>query len=333
MSVMVRFKVYVSDYDYPDLSIERSILEPIGAEVIGLQSKTGEGLAELAADADAILQQYAKIPRATIERLRNCKVICRYGIGVDIVDVKAAHEHGIIVTNVPDYCIDEVADHSIAMAFMLLRRIPMFNAATRRGEWHWSASGGSLMRFRGLTWGMIGFGRIAQNAARKLPVFGFQLIAFDPYVSRSFMNTYGVRKVEGPDGLDELFRTSDVVNLMCPYTPATHHIVNPKSLASMKPSAILINCARGKCVDNQALYRALASGQIAAAGLDDVEEEPAKLDSWSPANNPLFTLDNCFITPHSAYASIHSLEECRHVAAENAKAVLLGQPPLDPVRA
>ena len=325
---MSKFKVYVSDYDYPNLDIERSVLEPIDAEVIGLQCKTGQGLAELAADADAILQQYAKIPRETIEKLENCKAICRYGIGVDIVDVKAAYEHGIIVTNVPDYCIGEVADHTIAMGFMLLRRIPMYNQATHQGRWHWSASGGSIFRFRSSTWGLIGFGRIAQNITRKLAVFGFQLIAYDPYVSRSLMATHGVRKVE----LDELFTSANVVNVMCPYTPETHHIVDAAALEKMKSTAILVNCARGKCVDNAALYQALVEGQIAAAGLDDTEEEPAKQAAWSPDDNPLFSLDNCFITPHSAYVSVQSLEECRYGAAENAKAVLLGQAPPNPVR-
>ena len=118
---MAKYKVYVSDYDYPNLDIERSVLEPIGAEVIGLECKTGEDIAELASDADVILQQYAKIFRETLSKLKNCKAICRYGTGVDIVDVEAAYEFGMIVTNVPDYCIDEVADHSISMGLMLLR--------------------------------------------------------------------------------------------------------------------------------------------------------------------------------------------------------------------
>jgi D-3-phosphoglycerate dehydrogenase len=324
---MSKFKVYVSDYDYPNLDIERSVLEPIGAEVIGLQSKTGAEVAELAADADIILQQYAKIFRDTIEKLEKCKAICRYGTGVDIVDVQAAYDNGMIVTNVPDYSIDEVADHTITMGLMLLRRIPMYSQATRRGEWHWSASGGEIFRFRNSIWGLIGFGRIAQNINRKLDDFGFEIIAYDPYVSRSFMSTHGVRKVE----LDELIKTSDLVNVMCPYTTETHHIVDAEALELMKKTAVLINCARGKCVDNTALYEALVEGQIASAGLDDTEEEPAKLHNWTPDMNPLFTLDNCFITPHSAYVSVQSLDECRYVAAENAKAILLGQRPLDQV--
>ena len=324
---MAKFKVYVSDYDYPDLNIEKSILEPIGAEVIGLQCKDGKNLAELAADADVILQQYAKINRNTIEKLEKCKAICRYGTGVDIVYVEAAYENDILVTNVPDYAIEEVADHSIAMAFMLLRRIPMYSRATRAGEWHWSVSGGSIIRYRAARWGLIGFGRIARNITRKLTVFGFDIVAYDTYLSASFMNTHRVNKVS----LDELYSSCDVVCVMCPYTPETHHIVNAKSFELMKTTSVLVNCARGKCVDNKALYDALVKGSIASAGLDDTEEEPAKKPDWKPEDNPLFSLENCFITPHSAYVSVQSLEECRHVAAENAKAILLGKPPLDPV--
>ncbi len=325
---MARFKVYVSDYDYPDLAIERDVLEPIDAEVIGLQCKSGEALAELAPDADAILQQYAKIPRATITRLKRCKVICRYGIGVDIVDVQAAAEHGILVTNVPDYCLDEVADHTIAMGFLLLRRIPMYAQAARTGQWHWSAAGGPVFRFRDLTWGLIGFGRIAQNISRKLAVFGFTVLATDPYVSESYIRTFGVRKAS----LEDLLARADVVNVMCPYTPETHHLIAGPALRRMQAHAVLINCARGKIVDNAALYHALSEGWIAAAGLDDTEEEPAKLDGWSPAMNPLFGLDNCIITPHVAYVSESALRDCRRIAAENARAALLGLTPPNVVR-
>jgi D-3-phosphoglycerate dehydrogenase len=325
---MARFKVYISDFDYPDNEIEKSILEPIGAEVIGLQCKTGAGLAEQAADADAILQQYAKIPRATIEKLKRCKAICRYGTGVDIVDVEAAYEHGMVVTNVPDYALDEVADHSITLAFMLLRRIPWFERATRAGRWHWSESRGPIPRMRDATWGLIGFGRIAQNIARKIRAFGFRIVSFDPYVSEGFMATLGAEKVE----LDVLLGMSDVVNVMCPYTPETHHMIDEAALGKMKDTAVLINCARGKIVDNAALARALAGGRIASAGMDDTEEEPAKLDHWDPAKNPLFAMESCIITPHVAYVSVGSLQECRRVASENAKAVLLGRTPPDLVK-
>lgn len=325
---MARFKVYISDYDYPDIDIERAVLEPIGAEVIGLQCRTGAGLAEQASDADAILQQYAKIPRATIERLERCKVICRYGIGVDIVDVAAASEHGIVVTNVPDYALDEVADHSIALALMLLRRIPWYDRATRAGRWHWSESQGPIHRLRTSVWGLIGFGRIAQNITRKVKGFNFRVLSYDPYVSEGYMATLGVEKV----GFNELLGCSDVVDVMCPHTPETEHLVDEAALRRMKPASILVNCARGKIVDNRALYRALTSGWIASAALDDTEEEPAKLSNWSPEQNPLVGLENCIITPHVAYVSTESLAECRRVAAENAREVLLGRRPLNPVQ-
>jgi D-3-phosphoglycerate dehydrogenase len=325
---MPRFKVFVSDYDYPGLAIERAVLEPIGAEVVGLQCRTGERLAELAADADAILQQYARIGRETIAALKRCKAICRYGIGVDIVDVNAAYEHGMVVTNVPDYCLDEVADHTIALALALIRRLPQYAQATREGKWHWGAGGGPVQRTRGMVWGMIGFGRIAQNVARKLAPFGFRVIDHDPYVSAGYMATFGVERV----GLDELLDRAQLVCVMCPYTPETHHLINRARLARLRPGAMLVNTARGKIVDNAALHEALANGHLAAAALDDTEEEPAKRDRWSPAENPLFSLPNCLITPHVAYVSDAALQECRRVAAENARAVLLGDPPPNPVR-
>jgi len=322
-----KFKVYVSDYDYPDLAIERAVLEPIGAEVIGLQCRSGEGLATLAVDADAILQQYAKIPRATIEKLERCKVICRYGIGIDILDVDACYEHGIQVTNVPDYCLDEVADHSISLALTLARRLPDYHEFTRQGNWHWNIDGNVPKRFRESVWGLVGFGRIAQNIARKIQALGFTVVAFDPHVSASLMATHGVEKVN----LDPLLASADIVNLMCPHTPETDRMIGAEQLRKMKQTAVLINGSRGKLIDNKALYKALTKGWIASAGLDDPEEEPAKLDSWSPNDNPLFQLTNCLITPHVAYVSKEAFQECRRIAAENAREVLLGAVPLNPV--
>jgi D-3-phosphoglycerate dehydrogenase len=320
---MAKYKVYVSDYDYPDLSIEKEILEPIGAEVIGLQCKSGKGLAELAHDADVILQQYAEIPRETLAKLKKCKGICRYGIGVDIVDVEAAYEYGMVVANVPDYCIDEVGDHTLALGLMLLRRIPMYHNAVRAGRWHWKEAGAPIFRFRNTTWGLIGFGRIAQNVARKLQGLSISVIACDPNVSGSYMGSTGVKKAD----FDTVLSEADVVAVMTPYMKETHHLIDERALKMMKPHGVLLNCARGKIVDNKALYRALTEGWIAAAGLDDTEEEPAKQQNWHPNDNPLFSLDNCIITPHVAYISETSIKESRETVAENAKAILLGQVP------
>jgi len=325
---MSKFKVYVSDYDYPDLSIEKSVLEPIGAEIIGLKCKTGEGLADLAADADAIFQQYAKIPAATIEKLTKCKIIARYGIGVDILDVDAAYKHGMVVTNVPDYSLDEVADHAIALSFMLMRNIPFYNQKVREGSYQWQDWRAPLPRYRDATYGLLGFGRIAQNLARKLLTFGFNIISYDPYVSESYMNTCRVKKV----GLDELFQASNVINVLTPYTPETAYIVNEERLRSMRRNSYIVGVSRGKCIDNKALYKALSEGWIVAAALDDPEEEPMKTTNWTPDMNPLFKIDNCFFTPHTAYVTKESLDECRYVAANNIKAVLLGEKPFDIVR-
>lgn len=325
---MSKFKVYVSDYDYGNLDIEKSILEPIGAEVIGLQCNTGLGLAEQAKDADAIIQQYAKIYKDTIEQLNNCKIIARYGIGVDILDVKAAYDNGMVVTNVPDYCLDEVANHALTLSLNLMRNIPFYDKAVKSGDYRWQAWRGPVPRLRDATFGLIGFGRIAQNLCKKIAAFGARVIAYDPFVSESFMNTMGVEKVE----LNELFSTSNVVNVMCPYNEHTHHIVNSETLKLMSSDAYLVCVSRGKCVDNKALYNALVNKEIVAAALDDPEEEPMKMKDWSPDINPLMKLDNCIFTPHTAYISIGALAECRKVAAENVKAVLLGDKPMDLVK-
>lgn len=325
---MSKFKVYISDFDYADNEIEKSILEPIGAEVIGLQCKTGENLSQLASDADAILDQYARITRDTIEKLTNCKIIARYGIGVDIVDVKAAYEKGMFVTNVPDYCLDEVADQAISFSFMLMRNLPFYNSKIHEGSYRWQDWRIPLHRFRDSTYGLIGFGRIAQNLARKLQVFGFNVIAYDPFLSESFMHSHGVKKVE----LEELLKTSYVVNVLAPYTKTTHHIIDEKALELMRSDSYLVCVSRGKCVDNKALYKALKNNEICAAALDDPEEEPMKMKNWSPKLNPLFELDNCFFTPHTAYATKESLDECRRIASNNVKAVLLGEKPFDIVK-
>ncbi|MCG8482528.1 MAG: C-terminal binding protein [Clostridia bacterium] len=325
---MSKFKVYISDFDYGDNDVEKSILEPIGAEVIGLHSKTGKGLAEQAKDADAIIQQYAKITRETIEQLENCKIIARYGIGVDILDVQACYDNNIVVTNVPDYCLDEVANHAITLSFTLMRNIPWYDKAVKHGEYRWQSWRGPVPRLRDSTFGLIGFGRIAQNMTRKLLAFGARVIAYDPYVSKSFMATVGAEKVE----LDQIFKQSNSVNVMCPYNEDTHHIVNERTLNLMREDAYLVCVSRGKCVDNKALYHALVNKKIVGAALDDPEEEPMKMNNWTPDMNPLTTLDNCILTPHTAYVSAGALAECRKVASENVKAVLLGKKPFDIVK-
>lgn len=317
------YKVVVSDYDYPDLEIEKSILEPINATVVGVQCKTGEGLEIVARDADAILIQYAKVGRSVIEKLDKCRVLSRYGAGVDIVDVKAANEKGIVVTNVPFYCIEEVACHALTLAFTLLRRIPMYDRSTKAGKWHWSNSGLPVHRFSTMTFGLVGSGSISRKLAELLGPFGFKRICYDPFVDANTMQMLGVLKVD----FETLLTLSDAISIHCPLTSETRYLFKEQELRKMKPGAVLINCARGPIVDNKALYRALTEGWIGGAGLDDPEEEPAKLDNWSSRDNPIFTLENCIVTPHAAYYSEESIIEARQTAAEEAAAVLTGRQP------
>lgn len=320
---MFRFKVYITDYDYYDNDIEKSILEPIGAEVIGLQCKDGKRIADLAKDADAILVQYANITQDTILSLPSLKVIARYGVGMDIVDTTAAKERGIVCTNVVDYCTDEVADHNIALLLMMSRRIPMYVEETRRSKWHWSETEKPIHRFDCMQVGLIGFGRISQNMSKKLIALGFSVVSYDPFVNGSYMESKGVKSMD----FRTLLQTSDAVVLQCPYTKETHHMISIDEINMMKSGSIIVNCARGKLIDNNALYDGLVSGHLAAAGLDDIEDEPAKKFNWSADKNPLFKLKNCFITPHVAYYSEESLIDARTFASINVREVLLGNEP------
>ncbi len=321
---MRRFKVVVSDRDYTDLSIEESILESIDAEVVDAQCKSGgEALLKYIIDADAVLQQYAEIRQDVIEKLHKCKIIARYGTGVDILDVETCHKRGIIVTNVPYYCVDEVADHAIVLALTLARRIPMYVDSVRCGKWHWSNSGAPIHRFEMQIFGIIGFGKIGRNIARKAKALKFTVMAYDPNVNNFFMKEEGVKKVD----LGTILDNSDILCVQVPLSSDTHHLIGELELKRMKKSAILINTARGPVVDNKALYKALSEGRITAAGLDDIEDEPAKREYWNYQANPLLKLKNCLITPHSAYYSEESIMEARRTATEEVKAVLLGKKP------
>ena len=321
-----KFKVLITDYDFGDLAVERSILEPIGAEVIGLQAKHEVDLFGHADDCDAIVNQYARVGAATIERMRRCKVIARYGVGVDIVDVDAATAHGIQVTNVRDYCPDEVADHALALWLSLVRKIEIYNRATHAGEWRWQ-SAAPVYRISGRTMGIVSFGPIGRAIASRAKAFGVRVLVYDPYVADEVFITHGVERAEKVGLLTE----SDYLMVQVPMTAATHHFLGPAEFEQMKPGVVIVNTGRGPTVDNKALYQALLSGRVSGAGLDDPEEEPAKRAAWSPAENPLFSLPNVLVTPHSAYYSEESIRQARETAAWEVRRVLLGEPPLHAV--
>ena len=323
-----RPKVIITDYDYGNIDIERSILEKVGAEVIGLQAKREEDLFDAATDCAAMMNQYARIGRETITRMQKCEVIARYGVGVDIVDVAAATEQKILVTNVRDYCTEEVADHAISLWLTLARKLPDYDRATHKGIWRWQ-SGKPIYRLRDRTMGVVSFGKIGQAISARARAFGVNVIAFDPFLPEQVAKEHGVELVSKED----LLARSDYILMQAPMTPDTRHFLSDAEFAAMKPGAILVNTGRGPTVDNRALFRALTDGHLAAAGLDDPEEEPAKRSEWNPDDNPIFTLPNVVVTPHAAYYSEESIAAARVTAATQVAKVLSRQKPDYPVNA
>jgi len=318
--------VLVADYDFGDVDIERAIIEGAGFRLAAAQCKSEDDVIAHGRDADGILAQYATVGARAIEAFTRCRVIARYGTGVDIVDVDAATRRGIQVTNAPnDWCSDEVADHAITLWLAAARKIPSYDAATRRGEWRWQ-TGKPIGRLRGRVFGLLSFGAIARAVAERAEPFGVEIWAHDPFADADQMRERGVR----PVSFEELVRGSDYLVIQAPLTAETRGLFDEEVLRSMKPSAILINTARGPIVVDQALHRALEEGWIAGAAVDDLEEEPAKRRDWHP-ESPLFQLDNIIITPHAAYYSEESIRAVREIASREAVRVLTGQRPLSPV--
>jgi D-3-phosphoglycerate dehydrogenase len=320
--------VVIADYDFGDVDVERAIIEPAGLRLIAAQCKTEDEVIDAARDADAIIAQYAVVGARAIGALTRCRVIARYGTSVDIVDVDAATGRGILVTNVPgDWCENEVADHAMALLLAVGRKICIYDRATRRGTWQWR-TGYPIHRLRGRAVGLLSFGSIAQAIAARASGFGLRVLAHDPYRRAEDITAKGAT----PVSFDELLEQADYLVVQAPLTKETHHLIGEEELRRMKPTSFLINTARGPVVSDAALYRALSEGWIAGAGLDDIEEEPARRPNWKPVN-PLFTLPNAVITPRAAYYSQEAVAAVREFAAHEVVRVLTGQQPLSPVNA
>jgi D-3-phosphoglycerate dehydrogenase / 2-oxoglutarate reductase len=318
--------ILIADYDFGDVNIERGIIEGAGFQLVAAQCKTEDEVIEKGRDADGILAQYATIGERAINAFTRCRVIARYGTGVDIVDVDAATKKGIQVTNVPnDWCSSEVADHAVALWLAATRKICLYDAAVREGEWRWQ-TGQPIGRLRGRVFGLLSFGSIARAIAERARPFGVEIWAHDPFLNQAEIQRQKVR----PVSFDELVEGSDYLVIQSPLTPETHHLFNRETLQRMKKTAILINTARGPIVEDEALHQALKEGWIAGAAADDIEEEPAKQRNWR-AVNPLFQLSNMIITPHAAYYSEESIGTVRRTAAEEAVRVLSGLPAQSPV--
>ncbi len=311
--------VAVTDSVFPNLDPARAVLEKIGAEVRLAREPTPEAILEVARDADAVLATFAKVTAEIIRQLTRCRVIARFGIGVDNVDTAAATSAGIVVTRVPDYCLDEVSDHTMALLLALVRKIPSSNARTQAGHWEMRAVV-PIHRLRGTVLGLVAFGQIAHLVAAKAQAFGIRVVTHDPFVSKQVVERAGVEQVE----FDELLKISDYISIHTPLVPATHHLFNADVFRRMKPTAYLINTARGPIVDEAALADALDQGHLAGAALDVMEQEP-------PSGSRLFRRDNVIVTPHTGYYSEESLVDLQTKAAEEVVRVLSGQAPRNPV--
>jgi D-3-phosphoglycerate dehydrogenase len=312
-------KVAVADSVFPNLDPARAVLRAVDATLEVAPEPTPEAIVRVAADADALLVTYARITSDMIARMTRCRIISRFGIGVDNVDIPAATRAGIVVTKVPDYCVDEVSDHAMALLLGLARKIPLANTQVHAGRWEMPAVV-PIHRLRGSVLGLAGFGRIPQLVAPKAQGFGLRVVAFDPYVSAEVFARAGVEQVD----FAELLRVSDYISIHTPLVPETQGLFNAEAFRRMKPTAYIINTARGAIVDELALAEALEAGRLAGAALDVMPKEP-------PVSSPLFGRANVIITPHTSFYSEESLVELQTKAAQEVVAVLTGQPPRNPV--
>lgn len=309
---MARFRAIYTDYPWADMEVERAILGAVGCELVATPAEDEPTLAKYARDADAILTCWAQVTRRVIDAAGKCRHIARTGIGLDNIDVARATERGMIVTNVPDYCVPEVAEHTLALVLALARKIHLYYQAAQQGTYD-RLLGLPLERLEEQTVGVVGVGRIGGLFATRCAALGPRVLAHN-------------RSREVPAGiewrpLDDLLAESDYVVLLCPLTAETQHLINRESLAKMKPTAFLINTSRGGLVDHEALAEALAAGKIAGAGLDVQHPEPPDL-TQPPYNDP-----RVIVTPHAAFYSTRATQELRTRVARQVAAYLSGEIP------
>lgn len=292
---------------------EQRIFKENGVEYVLAQCKNDEEVLEVAKDADGIALIYYDMHKGLIDQLENCKVIVRYGIGYDTIDVKAATEKGIIVCNIPDYCQEEVASHTMAMLLDLSRKITLLDKSVRKGLWD-SNYGYPINRIDILTLGMIGFGSIGRMFVKYMSGFETKLIAYDPYVDDSEMKKLGVEKVE----LDKLYENADVIAIFTPLTPETEFMINEKSISKMKKGVLIVNTSRGPIIKLKDLLNALETGKVKAAALDVVETEPI-----TDKDDEIYDYENLIVTPHSAYNSVEAANELHQKVAYTGVEVLV----------
>jgi D-3-phosphoglycerate dehydrogenase len=309
-------RVVLTDQVFPTVDVEREIFSRAGGNLEILPDFSPETIRAEAADADAILTTYAAIDADTVAALESCKVIARYGIGVDNIDLEAARSAGITVTNVPDYCVEEVADHTIALLLSVWRKVVTGNQIVRSDGWG-IAQLRPVRRLRGRQLGMIGFGHIGRAVAARATTFGLELRVFDPYIDDSALAGTGVQRIEE---LDELLSRSDIITIHAPLTSGTKGLIDTGAIERMKDGAVLINTSRGPIVDTKAVAAALTQGKLSGAGLDVFDEEP-------PDAAVLSSLETLVATPHAAFYSDEAIAESQTKAATSIVTVLSGGEP------
>jgi D-3-phosphoglycerate dehydrogenase len=309
-------KVVLTDYVWESLEVETRTLEGV-ARLVPLRTRTPEEFLPEAADCDALLNTYAgPITAEVMARMPRCRIIARYGIGVDTIDLEAATAAGIIVTNNPTYCIEEVAEHTMALLLACARKVPFYDRLVRQGRWE-LPPGKPMFRLAGRTLGLVGFGNIARAVAARAAAFGMRVLFYDPFVAAGRFPIAGEKKE-----LVELLRESDFVSVHPPLVPETRGMIGDQALAEMKPTAFLLNCARGPIVDTAALVRALDAGRIAGCALDTTDPEPL------PDPHPLRGRENAIVTPHAAWYSEQAMVGLQAGAPGEVRRVLTGEWPV-----
>jgi len=305
--------VAITDSDLNSREDEQ-ILRAAGLRTVRLQARTEEQvIAGLSAiPAEALIVQWAPITASVLDAVPGCRFICRLGIGYDMIDVSAATERGVAVANVPDYCVDEVVAHTLAMALWLLRGLGSLDAAVRAGQWSAGTAYPYAASPADTVLGLVGLGRIGGKVAAQARALGFDVLGYDPFAAPG-----GAARLTS---MDELLRSSDLVSLHAPLTPQTRHLIRADTLALMRPGALLINTCRGGLIDEDALVAAIADGAIGGAALDVFEAEPL------PADSPLRSLPNVLLSPHAAWYSPASLARLPRQAARQVLEFLAGRP-------
>jgi D-3-phosphoglycerate dehydrogenase / 2-oxoglutarate reductase len=313
-------QILITDHVFADLELTRGILDPLGGELVVAPATDEATLVELARGTEAMIVCYAKVTRAVIEAATECRVIARTGIGYDNIDVAAASEHGILVTYVPDYCLDEVADHTIALLLAAARGVVEASRSVREGGW--SVPEQSIHSLRGRQLTLVGIGRIGAKVAERALVFGLRVVAYDPFVAEPPLD--GIELVSS---LDEALAEADIVSLHVPMSAENHHLIGESAIAKMKRAPILVNTSRGGLVDLDAVTAALDDGRLSVVALDVTEPEPL------PDGHPLRTHSRAIVTPHIAFHSVEAQDELQRRAADEVARALRNESPRSPVNA